>query len=270
MNTKIIGIIGCGVIGSALGEYAKKELNREVDRVILYDTVPHRAEALAEKLGSAEIAASVAEVADEADLILEAAAPVAVPEVLRMAVEKKKDAMIMSVGGLLGREDLLQEARESGIKVILPSGAIAGVDALKAAKISGIESVTLTTRKAPRSVKGAPYLAEKGIDAEAITDETVIFEGNATDAMKGFPQNINVAALLSIAGIGPEKTRVKIIVSPAYTRNTHEIEVKSKAGVMTLRVENVPSPMNPKTSYLAVLSAIAALRSYFDPIRLGT
>ncbi len=270
MNTKTMGIIGCGVIGSALGEYIAGELGSFVTEVTLYDADCRKSEELAQKIPQAVIARDITELAKKSDLIIEAAAPCVVPEILKEAIEKKKDAMIMSIGGLLGREDLLHEARESGIKVILPSGAIAGVDALKAAKISGIESVTLTTRKAPRSVKGAPYLAEKGIDPDAITDETVIFEGNATDAMKGFPKNINVAALLSIAGIGPEKTRVRIIVSPAYTKNTHEIETKSKAGVMTIRVENVPSPMNPKTSYLAVLSAIAALKSYFDPIRLGT
>ncbi|MFQ5952709.1 MAG: aspartate dehydrogenase domain-containing protein, partial [Candidatus Omnitrophota bacterium] len=135
---------------------------------------------------------------------------------------------------------------------------------------AGIESVTITTRKPPKSIKGAPYLSENNIDVEGIKEETVIFEGNALDAIKGFPKNINVSALLSIAGIGPEKTRVKIVVSPEYTRNTHEIEVKSKAGTIKTRTENVPSPDNPKTSYLAALAAIASLRGYFDSIKIGT
>lgn len=129
---------------------------------------------------------------------------------------------------------------------------------------------TITTRKAPRSIKGAPYLLENNIDVEKITRETLVFEGNALDAVKGFPKNINVSALLSISGIGPEKTKVRIIVSPKYTKNIHEIEVNGKAGTIRTRTENVPSPDNPKTSYLAVLAAIASLRGYFDSVRIGT
>ncbi|MFC1644212.1 aspartate dehydrogenase, partial [Candidatus Omnitrophota bacterium] len=221
-------------------------------------------------LSNVTIAAGIKEIIDESDLVIEAACGEIVPDVVKAALDKGKDVIVMSIGGLLGSEDLLEAARKKGVKVILPSGAIAGIDAVKAAKTAGIESVTLTTRKPPKSLKGAPYLSEKNIDVDTLTGETVIFEGSATEAIKGFPKNVNVSALLSIAGIGAEKTRVRIVVSPEYTRNTHEIEVKGSAGILTMRTENVPSPDNPKTSYLAALAAVASLREYFDTVRIGT
>jgi aspartate dehydrogenase len=164
----------------------------------------------------------------------------------------------------------LEKALERGVTVILPSGAIAGIDAVKAAKIAGIDSVTLTTSKPPYSLKGAPYLEEKGIDLDSIEKETVIFEGSALQAVKAFPKNINVSALLSIAGSGFGDTKVRIITSPEYNRNIHEIRLESKAGTFTFRAENVPFPSNPKTSYLAALSAMAALGEYLSGIRIGT
>ena len=271
MRKKAIGIIGCGVIGSALAEYAKKELTEKIEKIILYDSDSEKMTSLAGKLSRrSQAAGSISEVVSESDLAIEAATPKIVGEVLDAAISRKKDVMIMSVGGLLESEKELEKARALDIKVLVPSGAIAGIDAIKASKKAGIESVTITTRKSPKSIKGAPYLLEKNIDVDKIEKETVIFEGNAAEAVKGFPKNINVSALLSIAGIGAEKTRVRITVSPEYTRNTHEIAVKGKAGVITARTENVPSPANPKTSYLAALAAIESLRGYFDSVRIGT
>jgi aspartate dehydrogenase len=270
MRTKKIGIVGCGAIGSALAEYAAKNLDKFVSGIVLWDIDTRKAEALAKEIPSVTIAGGMEETLEKTGLIIEAACPQVVPDILKTALEKGKDVMIMSVGGFVGNEGLLAKAREKGIRLILPSGAVAGIDALKSAKLAGIESVTLTTRKPPRAIKGAPYLLEKGIDAETITGETVIFEGNALDAIKGFPKNINVSALLSLAGIGARDTKVRIIVSPEYKRNTHEIEVRSKAGIFTTRAENVPSPDNPGTSYLAVLAAIVSLKEYFDTVRIGT
>lgn len=267
---KTIGIIGCGAIGSALAEYADKNLSLEIDKIILCDIDTSKAKELKEKLKFVSISEKIENVIKEADLIIEAVSPVIAPEVMKLAIKEGKDVMIMSIGGLLGNEELLSEARDKGTKVLLPSGAIAGIDAVKAAKNSEIESVTLTTHKAPKSIKGAPYFENNKIDLDNIKEETVIFEGNALQAVKGFPKNVNVSALLSLAGVGPEKTKVIIKVSPEYTRNIHQIEVKSSAGNFTMRTENVPSPSNPKTSYLAALAAIASLKGYFDSVRIGT
>ncbi|MFH1798238.1 MAG: aspartate dehydrogenase [Candidatus Omnitrophota bacterium] len=270
MTKKTIGIIGCGAIGTALAEYADKNLMAYIDKIVLYDNVVGTAEILVKKLKNASIAGSEVELIKKVDLVIEAASPEAVRGLLKEVFARKKDIMIMSVGGLLGNEGFIDEARKKGLRLMLPSGAIAGIDGLKSAAIAGIESVTLITRKGPKSIKGAPFLLENHIDAEKITKETVIFEGSAAEAVKGFPKNINVSALLSIAGVGAEKTKVKIVVSPEYTKNIHEIEIKSKAGIITTRSENVPSPENPKTSYLAALAAIASLKGYFDTVQIGT
>jgi len=147
---------------------------------------------------------------------------------------------------------------------------VLGLDGVKAARLGAITEVTLTTRKPPAGLKGAPYIEEKGIDLDAIKDEELIFEGAAGEAIKAFPKNVNVSATLSLAGIGAEKTKVRIICSPKYVRNSHEIELKGEAGTFFIRAENVPSPDNPKTSYLAVLSALATLKGIASAVRVGT
>ena len=270
MAQKTLGIIGCGAIGTALATYAADKLTSSVGKIVLCDVDQDKAQDLAKKVGGADIAKDIKEIIDASDIVIEAVSPSVAKKVLKLAVENETDLMIMSIGGLLGEEELLLEAGRKGVNVMLPSGAIAGVDAVKAAKIAGIETATLTTRKPPASIKGAPYLEKNGIDVDAIKEETVIFEGNALEAMEAFPKNVNVSATLSLAGIGPEKTTVRIMVSPEYTRNSHEIEIIGKAGSVITRTENVPSPQNPKTSYMAALAAIAALEGYFNTVRVGT
>lgn len=267
---KIIAIIGCGAIGSALASYIRDNMSHYVSRMVLCDIDETRSGELARASQGAETEKDMYSAMDKADVVIEASSGSVVPGLLKAALEKSKDLMIMSVGGLAGKEDLLDKAAEKGIKVMLPSGAIAGIDAIKAARIAGIDSVTLTTRKAPASLKGAPYLDEKGIDLASLREETVIFEGNALEAIKAFPKNVNVSVILSIAGIGLSNTRVRIVTSPAYTRNTHEISVESAAGRFYFRTENVPFPSNPGTSYLAALSAMATLEGYFASVRAGT
>ena len=270
MPRKVIGIIGCGTIGSALAEAAAGGLSGKVEKVVLWDVDRERTGMLAGQLPGVSVASGEEELIDSADLVIEAVSPSVAGGLLRKAIQKKKDILIMSIGGLLGNEPLLREAGQKGIRVILPSGAVAGIDALKAAKTAGIDEVTITTRKPPGSLKGAPYLVEKGIETDILTGETLVFEGNAAGAVKAFPKNINVSALLSIAGIGAEKTKVRIVTSPEYTRNSHEIVIKGKCGTIVTRTENIPSPENPRTSYLAVLSAVASLKGYFDTVRIGT
>ncbi|MDP8299754.1 MAG: aspartate dehydrogenase [Candidatus Tantalella remota] len=265
-----VGIIGCGAIGSALAAHVSEKMSDKIEKMILCDVDGEKVKDLAAKTANAEACSDIGETIEKSDLVIEAVSPVVAPEVLKSAISKNTSVMLMSIGGLLDNEDLLDEARSAGVKVLLPSGAISGIDAIKAARVSGIESVTITTRKAPKSLTGAPYLADKGIDVDSIDDETVIFEGSAREAIKGFPKNVNVAVLLSLAGIGVDKTKVRIVVSPDYTSNTHEIEVISAAGTVATRTQNVPSPTNPKTSYMAALAAITALEGYFDSVSIGT
>ena len=155
-------------------------------------------------------------------------------------------------------------------RVYLPSGAVCGIDGLKSCRAGSIYSVTLTTRKPPRGLEGAPYLKEKNIRLSDIKGETVIFDGTAREAIKGFPQNVNVCAALSLAGIGADKTRVRIMTSPEYTKNIHEVRIEGDSGNISTRTENVPSKANPKTSQLAVFSAIATLEGIAKSVRVGT
>jgi len=271
-NKKIrIGLVGCGVIGSEIARAVDKKFNTKADLVAISDVDKDKAKQLRGRLKQRPVISSINGVIKKSDLIIEAASPKASSDLARKAISKKKDIMIMSSGGIVNNyASLFNLARRTGSNIYLPSGAICGLDGIKAAFFGGISMVELTTRKPPAGLKGAPYLVKKGIAVNRIKEETVIFKGSAKQAIKAFPKNINVSCVLSMAGIGPKKTKVKIITSPKYKRNSHEISIEGEFGRLTTRAENVPSPNNPKTSYLAVLSAIATLKQILDPVRIGT
>ena len=207
------------------------------------------------------------------DIVVEAASQDAVKDVALSILQNKKDLMIMSVGALLDESiyEILSDACKDFKKTIyLPSGAIAGLDGIKSTK-DELKSLSITTTKHPRSLKGARFFETSHINLDDITNSTVIFEGTATDAVSLFPANTNVAALLSLSGIGSEKTFVKIIADPDTDKNTHHIEASGKFGKMTFTIENFPDSNNPKTSRLAILSAIESLRKYCsDDIKIGS
>ena len=160
-------------------------------------------------------------------------------------------------------------AKKHKTKLYLPSGAIAGLDGLQAVSLANIKKVVLTTRKPPRGLEGAPYIVRKGINLKKIRKETVIFSGSAAHAIRNFPKNVNVSALLSIAGIGADKTCVRVLCSPRYKGNSHEIHIESRAGSLDILCKNVAFINNPKTSYLAALSAMAVLKNMFRSIKIG-
>lgn len=271
MKKKIkVGIIGCGTIGSELAIACAARMRDSMDLIGICDSDEKKTSALNGLLKGKVPVMKLDGLIKKADLIVEAASALVSADILKKAIESKKDIMIMSIGGLIGNEDLLQRAAKESIKVYLPSGAISGIDALKSARAGRIDSVTLTTRKPPRGLEGAPYLKEKDIKLSDISKETVIFDGTAKEAIKGFPQNVNVCAALSLAGIGADKTRVRIVTSPDYVKNIHEVEIKGDFGNITTRTENVPSGSNPKTSQLAIFSAIATLEGIAESVRIGT
>ena len=207
------------------------------------------------------------------DIVVEAASQDAVRDVSLSVLQNKKDLMIMSVGALLDESiyDILSDACKDFKKTIyLPSGAIAGLDGIKSVK-DELESLSITTTKHPRSLKGARFFETSDINLDEIDSSTVVFDGVAKDAVSLFPANINVAALLSLTGIGSEKTAVKIIADPSTDKNTHHIEAKGTFGKMTFTIENHPDANNPKTSRLAILSAIETLKKYcLNNIQIGT
>jgi aspartate dehydrogenase len=280
-----VGVVGCGAIGSEIckaidrDEVGGHTLGLGMELNVLIDKHISNIERLCESLTKTPaIVTSDSKGLDailgEVDLVIECASQAAVREFVVPAVKKGKDVIILSVGALLYEPNLFEEieriAKEKGCKVYIPSGAIAGLDGLKSGTVGGIHSVELRTKKPPAGFIGNKYVREKGIDLSSIKEEKTLFMGPARKAVEYFPENVNVAASLSIAGIGPEATQVKIVVDPSTQENVHEIEASGAFGKLVVRVENVPSITNPKTSYLASLSAIATLKSISCPIRVGT
>lgn len=271
MDTKLrVGIIGCGAIGSEIARACGSRLSGCVELAALCDADRGKAEALKASLAEKADVVSLEELIVCSDLVVEAASAAVSAAVLEKCVNAGKDCLIMSVGGLLPRLDLLKKADERNIGVYIPSGAVCGIDGLKSASAGSIDSVTLTTRKPPKGLEGAPYLKEKKIDLRKVTKETVVFEGTAIEAVKGFPANVNVSAVLSLAGIGAQRTKVRIVTSPEYTKNSHEVEVTGDFGTISTKTENLPSKANPKTSGLAIYSAIATLEGIARSVRVGT
>ena len=268
-----IGIVGCGAIGSSLAKFIKTKLRSQAELIGLYDIDPLKSRRLSRQLGGGgKLAApGISRLIAGAGLIIEAASAKSSFDIARSSLKKGRDVMIMSAGGVVsGLKQLSILAKKHCAKVYIPSGAVSGIDALKASRIAGIKSIILTTRKNPLSFKGVKYVQGLGVKLDKIKGERVLFSGSAKEAVKYFPQNINVAAVLSLAGIGAEKTTVKIIASSRVKRNIHEIRIESGAGKVFTRTENVLHPDNPKTSFLAVLSAMQVLRQIMEPVKIGT
>jgi aspartate dehydrogenase len=165
---------------------------------------------------------------------------------------------------------LVRRAQQTGARIVVPTGALLGLDAVRAAAEGPIDSVTLETRKPPGGLDGAPYLAEHGIQVLGITEPLCVFRGNALDAAAGFPANVNVAAALALAGVGPMRTRVEIWADPGVTRNTHTIRVEAAAARLTMTIENVPSEDNPRTGKITTLSVLACLRGLVNTLKVGS
>jgi aspartate dehydrogenase len=268
-----IGIVGCGAIGTSLAKIVVRDFKKKAQLTALYDIDEHKSRTLSrilskkEKLQVQGLKALIA----ASDLVVEASSATAAFGIAQEVLKKGREVLIMSVGGVAGREkELAVLCRRREGRVYIPSGAICGIDALKAVKLSQLNNVTLITTKHPSSFKGVKYIQRKRIDLEKIKSDKLLFSGTAEQAVKFFPQNINVAGILSMAGLGKGKTTVKIIASPAAQRNIHEVRIESSAATIVTRAENLLHPDNPKTSYLAVLSAAAALKQIFEPIRIGT
>jgi len=262
---KTISVVGCGTIG---GEVAMA-LDRDEIRLqltSLYDVEKEKAAGLRQRLK--RVAPSVAETLTEAisagDLVFEATHVNSLKEIAEESFRLKKDLFVMSVGGLVMYPEILERARSLGSKIFFPSGAIAGLDGISALRLSGIESVTLKSTKPLKSLVSSPglerFLKSKNKGIEEIQGTETIFEGNVREAVPLFPQNVNISAALALRGGGPEKTKVIIVADPFGTKNIHEITCVSKAGTVYTKTENLPHPQNPKTSYLAILSAISRLK----------
>jgi aspartate dehydrogenase len=209
----------------------------------------------------------------EVDLVIESASQEAVKAYIKKILSERKDILVMSVGSFADSifyADILKYVTKYKNNIYVPSGAIAGIDAIKSTR-NFISSVTLTTTKNPESLRGAPFFQTSQIDLDSLKKRTIIFEGSAVEAVKYFPANVNVAALLGLVGLGVEKTKVNIVVDPSIRINKHEIKVTGKFGELIIMVKNIPSSKNPRTSYLAILSALECIRSIVSSgVKYGT
>ena len=262
------GIVGLGTIGKQICRAIDTGI-RDVSLAGATSRDRSKGEAFLGTLNSAPRFLSVPELIDASDLVIEAATQAALNELAPIVLDAGKDLMVLSCGALLGRDDWIALAERRGCRILVPSGAIAGLDCVKAACVGAIRRVSMETRKAPRGWAGTPYVVQHRVNLDAITGETLIFEGPATEACKGFPASVNVLAALSLAGIGPERTTIKIFAVPGLERNTHRITVEGEFGKLKVQIENAPSE-NPRTGRLAYLSAIALLKELGSTLRVGT
>lgn len=266
-----VGIIGCGTIGKELAQACHRRFGDEVTLEGIADIDAARAKKLQKELRPKPKVLTFDQLISRCDLIIEAASKDAAFEVARKGLSLGKDVMVMSVGGILGKEkELLRLAKTHRCCLYLPSGGVVGIDGLKAARIGKIHRVELTTRKPPQGLEDAPYVLKHNINLKNLKQEKLLFEGNAAAAVKGFPKNINVSATLSLVGLGAKKTKVKIIAAPQMLVNVHEVYVVGDFGSFYTRTENFPSQHNPRTSHLAVLSAVATLERILKNIKIGT
>ncbi|ARP94820.1 aspartate dehydrogenase [Bordetella genomosp. 13] len=267
MNQYRVGIAGFGAIGQAVA----RALDAGVPGLTLAAVAirdPQRPPA-ATWQGAAPAWTTLSGLADLCDVVVECAPAAVFRELSEPVLRAGKKLVVLSSGALLRNDDLIELAAAHGGQIIVPSGAILGLDALTAAAEGTIHSVTMITRKPPRGLLGAPYLETHGIDVAAITEPTRIFRGTPREAAIGFPANLNVAVSVSLAGIGPERTTLEIWADPGVTRNIHRVEVDSDSATFSMEIQNIPSE-NPKTGRITAQSVVAALRKLTGALRVGT
>jgi aspartate dehydrogenase len=265
---KSVGIVGCGAIGRAL----LKAVDGGILNVNVAGVTSRTEKTARDFLSTLRHPVSylnLAELISRSDLVVEAAGGAIVPELARETCAAGKDLMVISIGALLDHPEVMSRSRETGCGLFLPSGAIAGLDGIKSACVGQVSHVTMTTRKPPNGLEGAPYLVERGISLVGLREEREIFSGNAREACRGFPANVNVSAAVSLAGLGPDKTQIRIFAVPGLKRNCHDIEVEGEFGGLTIHIENAPSE-NPRTGKLTALSIIRSVQDVVDSVRVGT
>ncbi|MDP1583192.1 MAG: aspartate dehydrogenase [Bradyrhizobium sp.] len=263
-----IAVVGLGAIGIRVVE----ALDRGIDGLALTAVSVQNPEKHRGRLAGLTRPPAILPIealVDVADIVIECAPSQLVRSIVAPFVAAGKTAVVLSAGALLDHDDLIELAKQNGGQIVVPTGALIGLDAVTAAAVGTIHSVRMITRKPPGGLAGAPYIVANRIDIEGITEPLRIFDGTARDAARGFPANVNVAAALSMAGIGPDRTTIEIWADPTVTRNMHRIEVDSDSARFSMSIENIPSE-NPKTGRITALSVIACLRKLRASLRVGT
>jgi aspartate dehydrogenase len=263
-----VAVVGLGPIGKRVVEALDAGIKGFALAAVSVQT-PAKHQGWLERLKTRPAVLPIESLAAVADMVIECAPSALLRSIVSPFVTTGKTAVVLSAGALLDHDDLISLANAHGGQIIVPTGALIGLDAVTAAAVGSIHSVRMETRKPVRGLAGAPYVIKNKIDLEKISGPVRIFEGTAREAAKGFPANVNVAVALSLAGIGPDRTMIEVWADPALTRNTHRVEVESDSARFSMSIENVPSE-NPKTGLITALSVIAYLRKHRAAVRVGT
>ena len=266
--TDSIGIVGCGAIGQTLLRAAESGMVK-VPVAGITSRTESRARAFLSTLRNPPPYLELEQLINCSSLLVETAGGHVVPELGRRTFSAGKDLLVISIGALLEHPELIGLSRSSGCRLIAPSGAIVGLDGIKSACVGQVDTVKMVSRKPPEALEGAPYLLERGISLADLNREKEVFSGSAREACKGFPANLNVSAAVSLAGVGPDRTMVRILAVPGLERNCHDIEVEGEFGCLAIHIENIPSE-NPKTGRLTALSIIRSINDAIDPVCIGT
>ncbi len=269
MREITVGIAGFGTIGRAVAKRLDEEITGlRLIAVSARDAV--RAESRMEDFNNPVAVVSLVDLADRADVVVECLPAAAFLDIAEPAIEAGRIFVPLSCGMLLQHGHLVERARETGARIIVPTGALLGLDAVRAAAKGVIHSVRIVTRKPPGGLAGAPYLQDRGISVENLSEPLKVFQGSARAGAAGFPANVNVAAALSLAGIGADRTELVIWADPAQTRNKHTIVVDADSARFEMTIENIPTQENPRTGKITALSVIAALEGLVSPLKVGT
>jgi aspartate dehydrogenase len=263
-----VGIAGLGAVGL---EVARRLIagvpGLKLTAVAVRDS--EKARRALPQVGESILVRKMSELANDCDIVVECLPPALFRDVALSAIDKGRILMPLSVAQLLENDDLIERAKQKGARILVPTGALIGLDAVRAAAEGTIHSVKMVTRKPPAGLEGAPYLREKGISVSGLKEPLKVFDGSAREGTRGFPANVNVAAALSLAGIGPDRTQLEIWADPNVTRNTHTISVDADTARFTMTIENIPSE-NPRTGKSVAPSTVAALRALVSELKVGT
>ena len=265
-----LGIAGLGTIGlnvarrvdageagdMVVSAVSARDVKRAADNVSGFDHKPD--------------VVPIGNIGEYCDVVLECAPKPVFDALAASAISNGCIFIPLSVGALLDRPDLVEQARTTGARIVVPTGALIGLDAVKAIAQGNVESITMVTRKPPRGLKGAPHIGATGVDLDTVSEPLKVFSGTAREAAKGFPANVNVAAALGLAGIGPDRTMVEIWADPTIKHNTHTITAKSDSSDFTMTIQNIPTEENPPTGKITALSALATLQRLTSPLVVGT
>ena len=269
-----VGLLGGGVIARLFLEHARSGEPGVAEVVAIAGRSENsRGKALAREFGVPFVLGVDRLIAARPEVVIEAASHEAVREHAETLLSNGVAVIVLSGGALCDdalRARLERASAKHRALLCLPSGGIGGLDALKAACVAGVDEVSIAVTKPPAAWKGIPYVERLKIDLEGLAGPVTLFEGTAREGVPHFPANVNIAAVLSLAGVGFDRTRLKVVADPALKFNTHFITIRGRTGTIDLRFESVPSPDNPKTAMLACYSALAAFRQFNSPVRYGT